>query len=97
MSPAVLRVCVLPWLSGWKYNHWELRGVPIRVEIGPRDMQNQSVVLARRDTGEQPWLDWRLGGGRGCVCSQRVGVCATGKKRLCIVPGNQGRVVCDVL
>jgi prolyl-tRNA synthetase len=42
--------------EGWKYNHWELRGVPIRVEIGPRDMQNQSVVLARRDTGEHVWL-----------------------------------------
>jgi prolyl-tRNA synthetase len=37
--------------AGWKYNHWELRGVPIRVELGPRDMDNQTVVLARRDTG----------------------------------------------
>jgi len=38
-------------VSGWKYNHWELRGVPIRIELGPRDMQNQTAVLARRDTG----------------------------------------------
>jgi hypothetical protein len=40
-----------PLRPGWKYNHWELRGVPIRVELGPRDMENKTVVLARRDTG----------------------------------------------
>jgi prolyl-tRNA synthetase len=34
---------------GWKYNEWELRGVPLRVEIGPRDVQKDQVVLARRD------------------------------------------------
>jgi prolyl-tRNA synthetase len=34
---------------GWKFNEWELKGVPLRVEIGPRDVQNNSVVLARRD------------------------------------------------
>ncbi len=34
---------------GWKYNEWELRGVPIRMEIGPRDVQNNSVMLVRRD------------------------------------------------
>jgi len=35
---------------GWKYNEWELRGVPVRMEIGPRDVQNNSVMLVRRDT-----------------------------------------------
>ena len=35
---------------GWKFNEWEMRGVPVRMEIGPRDVQNNSVVLARRDT-----------------------------------------------
>jgi prolyl-tRNA synthetase len=35
--------------AGWKFNEWELKGVPVRVEIGPRDVQNNSVVLARRD------------------------------------------------
>lgn len=35
---------------GWKYNEWELRGVPVRIEIGPRDVQNNSVMLVRRDT-----------------------------------------------
>lgn len=34
---------------GYKFNDWELRGVPIRMEIGPRDVKNNSVVLARRD------------------------------------------------
>jgi prolyl-tRNA synthetase len=34
---------------GWKFNEWELRGVPLRIEIGPRDVEKGSVVLARRD------------------------------------------------
>jgi prolyl-tRNA synthetase len=34
---------------GWKFNEWELRGVPVRMEIGPRDVQNNSVMLVRRD------------------------------------------------
>jgi len=38
---------------GYKFNEWEVRGVPVRVEIGPRDCQNNQVVLVRRDTGEK--------------------------------------------
>ena len=34
---------------GWKYNEWELRGVPLRIEIGPRDVRQDQVMLARRD------------------------------------------------
>lgn len=34
---------------GFKFNDWEMRGVPIRMEVGPKDVANQSVVLARRD------------------------------------------------
>jgi prolyl-tRNA synthetase len=34
---------------GYKFNEWELRGVPLRIEVGPRDVENQTVVLARRD------------------------------------------------
>ncbi|MBX3010688.1 MAG: proline--tRNA ligase [Caldilineaceae bacterium] len=34
---------------GFKYNDWELRGVPLRLEIGPRDVTNHVVMLARRD------------------------------------------------
>lgn len=35
---------------GWKFAEWELRGVPVRVEIGPRDLANGQVTLVRRDT-----------------------------------------------
>ncbi len=34
---------------GFKFNDWEMRGVPLRMEIGPKDVQNNSVALARRD------------------------------------------------
>src|SRR4029077_4416199 len=38
---------------GWKFNEWELRGVPLRMEIGPKDLEKSQVVLARRDTREK--------------------------------------------
>uniref|UniRef100_A0A8C0WFE6 Bifunctional glutamate/proline--tRNA ligase n=1 Tax=Castor canadensis TaxID=51338 RepID=A0A8C0WFE6_CASCN len=38
---------------GWKFNHWELKGVPIRLEVGPRDMKSCQFVAVRRDTGEK--------------------------------------------
>lgn len=38
---------------GWKFNEYEMRGVPIRLELGPRDVENNQCVLARRDTGEK--------------------------------------------
>ncbi|MFP3219869.1 MAG: proline--tRNA ligase [Candidatus Marsarchaeota archaeon] len=38
---------------GYKYNEWEMKGVPLRVEVGPRDLENGTAVLARRDTGEK--------------------------------------------
>lgn len=38
---------------GWKFNEWELRGVPVRLEVGPRDVKARQVVLVRRDTGEK--------------------------------------------
>ncbi|GAB4854769.1 Proline--tRNA ligase, chloroplastic/mitochondrial [Ancistrocladus abbreviatus] len=34
---------------GWKFNFWEMKGVPLRIEIGPRDVSNSSVVISRRD------------------------------------------------
>ncbi|MEM7813663.1 MAG: proline--tRNA ligase [Candidatus Aenigmatarchaeota archaeon] len=39
--------------AGAKFYDWELRGVPIRIEIGPRDIERKTVVVARRDTGEK--------------------------------------------
>ncbi|MGI6358805.1 MAG: proline--tRNA ligase [Bacillota bacterium] len=38
---------------GWKFNEWEMRGVPLRLELGPRDVQHEQCVLVRRDTGEK--------------------------------------------
>ena len=39
--------------AGWKFNEWELYGVPVRVEIGPRDLDKGECVLVRRDTGKK--------------------------------------------
>ena len=41
---------------GWKFNEHELRGVPIRAEIGPKDIEKNQVVLVRRDTGEKEFV-----------------------------------------
>ena len=41
------------YTPGWKFNHWELKGVPIRIEIGPKDIERKQVVAARRDTFER--------------------------------------------
>lgn len=38
---------------GAKYYKWEMRGVPVRLELGPRDLKNNAAMLARRDTGEK--------------------------------------------
>jgi prolyl-tRNA synthetase len=38
---------------GWKFAEWELRGVPLRLEIGPRDIEKSQVLIARRDTREK--------------------------------------------
>ena len=41
---------------GFKFNEWEMKGAPLRMEAGPRDVQQGNVVLARRDTGEKQIL-----------------------------------------
>ena len=38
---------------GWKYNEWDLRGVPLRIEIGPKDMAKNQVCVARRDVADR--------------------------------------------
>jgi prolyl-tRNA synthetase len=38
---------------GWKFSEWEMRGVPLRIEIGPRDIEKSQVLTARRDTREK--------------------------------------------
>ncbi|MBR2614819.1 MAG: proline--tRNA ligase [Clostridia bacterium] len=41
---------------GWKFNEWEMKGVPIRLEIGPRDIENNKCMICRRDTLEKQEL-----------------------------------------
>ncbi|NWF87104.1 proline--tRNA ligase [Candidatus Bathyarchaeota archaeon] len=41
------------YTPGWKFNEWELKGVPIRIEIGPRDVKQKQITLARRDTSKR--------------------------------------------
>jgi prolyl-tRNA synthetase len=41
---------------GWKFNEHELRGVPVRIELGPKDIEKDQAVLVRRDTGEKEFV-----------------------------------------
>ena len=41
---------------GWKFAQYEMKGVPLRVEIGPKDMEKQQCCVARRDTGEKTFV-----------------------------------------
>ena len=38
---------------GWKFSEYEMKGIPVRIELGPRDIENNSCVLVRRDNGEK--------------------------------------------
>ncbi len=38
---------------GFKFNDWEMRGVPVRIELGPRDIENNKCIVVRRDTSEK--------------------------------------------
>ena len=44
--------------AGKKYYEWEQRGLPIRIEVGPRDIENKTIVVNRRDTGEKEFVDY---------------------------------------
>ena len=41
---------------GWKFANWEMKGVPLRIEIGPKDLENNQCVAVRRDNGEKVFL-----------------------------------------
>jgi hypothetical protein len=58
---------------GWRYNYWELKGVPVRVEVGPRDVEQGACVLARRDVpgGRGGWEQR----GRDASCKPVEEVC----------------------
>jgi prolyl-tRNA synthetase len=42
---------------GWKFNEYEMKGIPLRLEVGPRDIEQEQVVLVRRDTGEKQTVE----------------------------------------
>ncbi len=44
--------------AGWKFNEWEMKGVPVRMEIGPRDIENGVATVARRDTHEKTTMSF---------------------------------------
>ncbi len=41
---------------GWKFHEWELKGIPLRIELGPKDLEKNQAVLVRRDTGEKEFV-----------------------------------------
>jgi prolyl-tRNA synthetase len=53
MGVAVVLDDRVEYTPGWKFNEWELKGVPVRIEIGPRDVKQKQVTLVRRDTREK--------------------------------------------
>ncbi|MEK6957356.1 MAG: proline--tRNA ligase [archaeon] len=42
--------------AGWKFNEWELKGIPLRIELGPKDMEKKHVVVVRRDTSKKEFV-----------------------------------------
>ena len=60
------------YTPGWKFAEWELRGVPVRIEIGPKDIEKAQVVVARRDTRDEiVAADGELSAPRSRICSTR--------------------------
>ncbi len=49
---------------GWKFTEWETKGVPLRVELGPRDITSGQAVVVRRDTGEKEFVSLESLGNR---------------------------------
>lgn len=45
---------------GWKYNYWELQGIPMRVEVGPKDMADNRVTVSMRDTHDKDKVQIKL-------------------------------------
>ena len=43
---------------GYKFNDWELKGIPLRIEIGPKDIEKQSIVIAKRYNSEKISLNF---------------------------------------
>lgn len=43
----------LDYSAGWKFNEWEMKGIPLRIEIGPKDVEKKQITIVRRDTGKK--------------------------------------------
>lgn len=41
------------YTPGWKFNSWEMKGIPLRLELGPKDLASETTLVVRRDTGEK--------------------------------------------
>ncbi len=69
---------------GWKFNEYEMLGVPLRIEIGPRDLASGVCTIARRDTGEKTTLPLTEAAGKtgGLLDSIQTGLLEKAKKRL---------------
>ena len=50
---ARVKIDVSDKMAGWKFSQYEMKGVPLRLEIGPREIENNQVVLVRRDNREK--------------------------------------------
>jgi prolyl-tRNA synthetase len=61
---------------GWKFNEWELKGVPLRIEVGPRDLQHEQVTMVRRDDRAKEQV------GLGAVASRANELLVTVQKAL---------------
>ena len=48
--------CRADYRPGFKFHEWELKGIPLRIEIGPRDVEENKVVLVRRDNGQKSFV-----------------------------------------
>jgi prolyl-tRNA synthetase len=44
------------YTPGYKFSDWEMKGIPVRIEIGPKDIEKKQVVMVRRDTGEKTFV-----------------------------------------
>jgi prolyl-tRNA synthetase len=42
--------------AGWKFNEWELKGIPLRIEVGPKDIEKKQAVIVRRDNGKKEFV-----------------------------------------
>ena len=63
------------YTPGWKFAEWEMRGVPLRLEIGPKDIEKSQVMLARRDTREKAAV------ADGRRCRRASSSCSTRSRR----------------